>query len=309
MKSPVPSLRGRDFLDVDDLGRGELLELVDLAIEAKSNPSLLAGGLEGLCIALLFEKPSTRTRVSLEAGISRLGGSPIVLSSGELQLSRGESLEDTGRVLDRYVDALAARVRSHRTLLMLASSMKAPVLNALSDTSHPMQALADLVTLKEVGATSVAYIGDANNVARSLMLAATTAGLDARIASPPERSLDPARSHRCRELAEASGRSFLATADPVEAVRGADAVYTDVWVSMGDEDSGDKLADVLRPYSLTRDLYEHAASGAVVMHCLPMHRGEELEPALADSEHSIVFDQAENRMHAQNALLCAILGD
>jgi ornithine carbamoyltransferase len=309
MKSPVATLRGRDCLDIDDVGREELLKLVDLAIESKSDPGVLYNGLEGRCIGLLFEKPSTRTRVSLEVGIFRLGGSPVVLSASDLQLSRGETLEDTGCVLDRYLDALCARVYSHRSLVTLASSMKAPVLNALSDAAHPMQALADLVTLKEAGAKSVAYVGDANNVARSLMLAATMAGLDARIASPPERSLDPSLSHRCRELAEAWGGRFLETHDPVEAVSGAEAVYTDVWVSMGDEDSSKQLVEMMRPYSLTEELYSRAASGAVVMHCLPMHRGEEIAPEVADSEHSVVFDQAENRMHAQNALLCAILGD
>jgi len=307
--SPIPSLRGRDILDVDDLGREELLAVVDLALQAKSDPSRLQGGLEGRCIALLFEKPSTRTRVSLQAGIFKLGGSSIPLSSGELQLSRGETLQDTGRVLDRYVDALAARVFAHRTLVSLASSMVAPVLNALSDVAHPMQAFADLMTLKEVGASSVAYVGDANNVARSLMLASCMAGLDSRIATPPERSLDPSYAHRCRELAESFGGRFLITHDPMQAVRGAEAVYTDVWVSMGEEDEERSLVEMLRPYALTKELLSHAADGAVVMHCLPMHRGEEIAAEVADSDRSIVFEQAENRMHAQNALLCAVLGE
>lgn len=309
MNSPIPSLRGRDILDIDDVGREELLALVDLALEAKQDPARLAAGLNGRCIALLFEKPSTRTRVSLEAGICRLGGSAIPLSATDLQLSRGETVEDTGRVLDRYVHALAARVFSHRTLIALASSMAAPVFNALSDEAHPMQALADIMTLIEVGASSVAYVGDANNVARSLMLAACMAGLDARIATPPERSLDPSRVHRCTELAEASGGKFLATHDPVEAVTGAEAVYTDVWVSMGDEHAKDSLREVLRPYALTEELFSHASERAVAMHCLPMHRGEEIAAEVADSDRSIVFDQAENRMHAQNALLCAVLGE
>ncbi len=308
MKSPIPSLRGRDLLDIDDLSREELERLLKVAIDAKADPGILKDGLSGRCIGLFFEKPSTRTRVSLEASIFRLKGYPIALSSSELQLTRGETIEDTGRVLDRYLDALCARVFSHRTLVTFAYSMKSPVLNALSDKAHPMQALADLMTLREVGAQSVAYVGDANNVARSLMLAATMAGLDARIAAPPERSLDPSLSHRCKEMAEAWGGRFLETDDPVEAVKGAEAVYTDVWVSMGDEGASENL-EIFREYALDEELYSHAASGAVVMHCLPMHRGEEIQAEVADSEHSIVFDQAENRMHAQNALLCAILGD
>ncbi len=309
MRSPVPSLVGRDFLDIDDLTRDELLALVGVAVDAKREPERFSDALGGRCVALLFEKPSTRTRVSLEVGIARLGGKPVVLSAAELQLSRGETVEDTGRVLDRYVDAICARVFSHRTLQALAAAMGSPVLNALSDEAHPMQALADLMTLQEVGAASVAYVGDGNNVARSLMLAATMAGLDARIATPPQRSLEPSVSHRCRELAATWGGRFLETTDPVKAVEGAEAVYTDVWVSMGNEAEAGDLVELLRPYSVTEALLSHAADRAVVMHCLPMHRGEEITAAVADSEQSVIYDQAENRMHAQNALLCSILGE
>jgi ornithine carbamoyltransferase len=304
----LSSIEGRDFLEVDDLLSEELDAVVRLAVAAKADSSLLEGCLKGRCIGLLFEKPSTRTRVSLAAGISRLGGSAIFLDRKELQLTRGETLEDTGRVLDRYLDAVAARVMDHHTLVTLAAAMERPVLNALSDRSHPMQALADVMTLREVGAGSVAYVGDGNNVATSLMLASTMLGLDARIATPPSRCLDPAVVKRCETYAKATGGAFLHTFEPSEAVRGAEAVYTDVWVSMGEEADAEEARSQLRPYALTPELYRLAADGAVIMHCLPMHRDEEIASELADSPNSVIFDQAENRMHAQNALLSAVLG-
>lgn len=307
LRTPA-SLLGRDFLEVDDVSPQELDALVEAALVAKRDPELLAGRLSGKCIGLFFEKPSTRTRVSLAAGIARMGGAAVFLEPRELQLSRGETLEDTARVLDRYLDAVAARVMQHSTLLGFASSMSHPVLNALSDRSHPMQALADVMTLKEVGASSVAYVGDANNVATSLALAATMLGMDVRVASPPTRCLDPSVAQRCMSYARASGGRFLQTYDPQEAAQGAEALYTDVWVSMGDEALAQELRTQLEPYRLTAELLEMAAPHAVVMHCLPMHRGEEIAADVADSERSVIFDQAENRMHAQNVLLAAVVG-
>lgn len=285
----------RDFLSGEELSASELEALLDRAQELKSGrPSEGAAALNGRSVALLFESPSTRTRVSLEVGVAELGGTPVVLRGDELQLARGESIADTGRVLSRYVSAIAIRSRSDETVAALAEASEVPVLNALTPLHHPCQALADLLTLKQrFGALEglrVAYVGDGNNVARSLALLGGTAGISVVVSSPEGYALDGA-----------AGAELIS--DPAEAVADADAVYTDVWVSMGNEAEAEARRAALRPYRIDRDLLAAAAEGAVVLHCLPAHPGEEITAEVLYGPASAVWDQAENRLHAQKALL------
>lgn len=285
----------RDFLSGEELSASELEALLDRAQELRSGrPSEGATALRGRSVALLFESPSTRTRVSLEVGVAELGGTPVVLRGDELQLARGESIADTGRVLSRYVSAIAIRSRSDETVAALAEASEVPVLNALTPLHHPCQALADLLTLKQrFGALEglrVAYVGDGNNVARSLALLGGTAGVSVVVSSPEGYALDGA-----------AGAELIS--DPAEAVADADAVYTDVWVSMGNEAEAEARRAALRPYRIDRDLLTGAAEGAVVLHCLPAHPGEEITAEVLYGPASAVWDQAENRLHAQKALL------
>jgi ornithine carbamoyltransferase len=256
-------------------------------------------------VALLFEKPSTRTRVSFQVGISQLGGHAVLLRSEELQLARGESVKDTALVLSRYIDAIAVRVGEHALLEELAAHASVPVVNALTPLHHPCQALADLLTLHErfgrLDGLRLAYVGDGNNVCHSLMLLGTRVGVEVVAATPPELQPDPA-------VVSQAGDRARVVEDPVEAATGAHALYADVWVSMGDEADADRRREMLRPYRLDSDLLAHAREDAVVMHCLPAHPGEEITADLLYGERSAVWDQAENRLHAQKALLEALLG-
>jgi ornithine carbamoyltransferase len=290
----------RDFLTGDELSATELAALLDRADRLKSGrPSEGATALVGHAVALLFERPSTRTRVSLEVGVAELGGVPIVLRGDELQLSRGESIADTGRVLSRYVSAIAIRSGSDDAVAALAAASDAPVINALTPLHHPCQALADLLTLRErFGALEglrVAYVGDGNNVARSLALLGATAGVSVVVSSPEGYELEGAP---WAEL----------VADPREAVAGADALYTDVWVSMGDEAEAERRRAALRPYRIDSELLAAAADGAIVLHCLPAHPGDEIAAEVLYGPSSAVWDQAENRLHAQKALLELLVG-
>jgi ornithine carbamoyltransferase len=286
----------RHFLTGEELSRSELDALLDRAAELKAGRSGGEGGdaLAGRSVALVFERPSTRTRVSFEIAAAELGGTPLVLRGDELQLSRGESTGDTARVLSRYVHAMVVRAGSHESVERLAAGADVPVINGLTPQHHPCQVLADLLTLRErfgdLEGLKLAYVGDGNNVARSLALIGGIAGLEVRVASPEGYSLEP-------------GLTALETTDAREAVAGADAVYTDVWVSMGDEADADRRRSDLAPYRLDSDLLSHAADGAIVLHCLPAHPGEEITEDVLYGERSAVFDQAENRLHAQKALL------
>ena len=245
-------------------------------------------------MALVFDKPSTRTRVSFETGVFELGGHPLILREGELQLARGESARDTALVLERMVHAIGIRTGSHETVEELARWSSVPVVNMLTHEHHPCQALADLMTLLErfgtLGGLRLAYVGDGNNMARSLLLAGAIAGVDVAVATPPELSLP-----------EAPG------IDPAEAVRGAHAIYTDVWVSMGDEQDAERRRALLAPYRVDAELLAQARDDAIVLHCLPAHPGEEITAELLYGERSAVWDQAENRLHAQKALLEMLL--
>jgi ornithine carbamoyltransferase len=295
----------RGFLSIDDLSPDGLTDLLDAAAEVKKDPSGWSRRLEGRQIALIFEKPSTRTRVSFEVAITSMGGHAIVLNAGELQLGRGETIEDTGRALSRYVDAIVLRTFGQDRLDRMADAASVPVVNALSDFEHPCQCLADLLTIREkrgsLAGTSFAYVGDGNNVAHSLMFGGGKVGLDLRIACPTGFEPFPQVTERTVELMERSGGSLLLTADPLEAARDAHILYTDVWVSMGQEDTGSRAAFV--DFQIGPDLVDAANDEVLVMHCLPAHRGQEIAAEVIDGPRSIVWDQAENRLHAQKALL------
>jgi ornithine carbamoyltransferase len=288
----TPAVMPDDLLEVASLTPDQLESLLDLAEEMRRHPNGFDGELRGETVACLFEKPSTRTRVSLQAAAHRLGLLPVMLRPDELQLDRGEPIGDTGRVLSSYTAGIVARVHSHRSLEELAAAATVPVVNALSDRSHPLQALADLLTLRdhfgELDGLRVAYVGDSNNVARSLVAAGALAGVDVTVASPP-------------------GYGGTVT-DPLEAVAGADAVYTDVWVSMGEDDERDRRVCDLAPFQVTEELMGRAKPEAVFLHCLPAHRGEEVAAAVIDGPRSIVFEQAANRLCTTQAVLYAYLG-
>ncbi len=302
----------RDYLSVDDLSPQELLLLLDLAAKVKAQPGDYAGRLSGKSVALIFEKPSTRTRVSFEMAVASTGGHPVNLSAADLQLGRGETIEDTGRVLSRYVDAIVLRTFEQERLEVLAGAADVPVVNALSDFEHPCQALADLLTIREVkgdltGRTLV-YLGDGNNVTHSLLLGAAKAGMHVRAATPPGFEPIPQVVHRASEIATDIGGTVTITHDPLEAVRGADVLYTDVWASMGQEEEVEARALVFPAFTLDQEKVEAAKPDVTVMHCLPAHRGQEIAAEVIDGPHSVVWDQAENRMHTQKALLLWLLG-
>ncbi|QDX40230.1 ornithine carbamoyltransferase [Salarchaeum sp. JOR-1] len=289
------------FLNVDDLTPTELDSVLTSARDLKGD---YAGTpLAEKSLAMLFEKASTRTRVSFEVGMTKLGGHAVFLGKDDIQLGRGEPVQDTARALACYADAVMARVDDHETLETLAAYSSIPVVNGLSDEAHPVQTLADLLTIEEVvgGDASVAWVGDGNNVAASFVVGAAMRGHDVSVATPDAYALDDDVFDRASDY---SG-TVTATTDPEEAVAGADVVYTDVWVSMGDEDEREQRLDALQPYQVNEDLL--AGTDAKVMHCLPAHRGEEITADVLESERSLVWRQAENRMHGQNGLLVELV--
>jgi ornithine carbamoyltransferase len=302
----------RHYLSVDDLSADELREILDLAADLKADPSPVVEALRGRSIALIFEKPSTRTRVSFEVGVLQLGAHPVVLSSSELQLGRGETIQDTGRVLSRYVDAVVLRTFEQERLELLSSTATIPIVNALSDFEHPCQALADLLTMREhlgeLSGRAVAYLGDGNNVAHSLLLAGTKMGMTVRVSTPPGFEPIPQVVHRAEEIAAETGGAVEITHDPEEAAIGAHALYTDVWTSMGEDLEADERALVFPSYQLTQKLVDLADPEVVVLHCLPAHRGQEITDEVIDGPRSVVWDQAENRLHTQKALLLRLFG-
>jgi ornithine carbamoyltransferase len=288
------------FLTGEEFDREELLALLERADQLKQGRERSEGGeaLEGRSVALVFEKPSTRTRISFEVGVAELGATPIVLRADELQLTRGESIADTGQVLSRYLHGIVIRSGSDERVRELAAGSTVPVVNGLTPQHHPCQVLADLLTLRErfgeLEGLRLAYVGDGNNVARSLAILGRVAGVEVVIAGPP--------GYRIEEgLAEL-------TDDPHAAVAGADAIYTDVWVSMGDEADAELRRSDLAPYQLNEQLLAEASDRAIALHCLPAHPGEEITAEVLYGERSAVWDQAENRLHAQKALLERLLG-
>ena len=302
----------RHYLSVDDLSTAELPQILELASELKADPSRHAQAFSGRSIALIFEKPSTRTRVSFEVGIAELGAQAVVLSSGELQLGRGETIQDTGRVLSRYVDAIVLRTFEQERLEVLSTTSTVPVVNALSDFEHPCQALADLLTIREhqedLSGRVLAYFGDGNNVAHSLLLAGTKAGMSVRVATPPGFEPIPQVVHRAEEIAAETGGEVELTNDPESAAIGAHVLYTDVWTSMGQDLETDERALVFPSYQLSQKLVDLADPGVIVLHCLPAHRGQEITDEVIDGPRAVVWDQAENRLHTQKALLLRLFG-
>jgi ornithine carbamoyltransferase len=302
----------KDFLSVDDLRADELADLLRLAADVKADPAAVAGHLSGRSVALIFEKPSTRTRVSFEVAVTSAGGHAVVLNAGDLQLGRGETIEDTGRVLSRYVDAIVLRTFEQERVEVLARAASVPVVNSLSDFEHPCQALADLLTVQErlgsLAGRTLVYLGDGNNVAHSLLLAGALSGMTVRCSTPPGFEPIPQVVHRAEEIAAGTGGRVEVLHDPMEAATDADVLYTDVWASMGQEAESDERALVFPAYQLSQKLVDVAGDDVVVLHCLPAHRGQEITDEVIDGPRSAVWDQAENRVHTQKALLLRLLG-
>ena len=301
-------LQTKDFLSVADLTIAEAEPLIKKALKMKqkASPPLLAGKV----VALLFEKPSLRTRVSFEVAIHQLGGYCLYLSPAEVGLGKREPVSDVARVLCRYVDGIIARTFSHQTLITLAQYSSVPVINALSDLEHPCQALADILTIYEkkgkLRGLDLAYVGDGNNVANSLLLAAAITGINVKIASPAGYEVDQQIVHKAREFAAQTGSQITMTSDPAQAVKDADVVYTDVWTSMGQEAEAEQRRLAFARYQVKPELLSLAKQDVIFLHPLPAHHGEEVAAGLLDHTSSVVFDQAENRLHLQRALLAEI---
>ncbi len=297
----------RHFLCTSTLTSEEIKEIFELARVVKKSPKEYANSLKGKTLAMIFEKPSTRTRVSFEVGMLQLGGHALYLSANDLQLGRGESIEDTAKTLSRYVDFIMARVYQDDKLRKLAENATVPVINGLSNDLHPCQALADFFTISEIfgelRGRKFAYLGDGNNVAHSLMLTAPLVGMDIYIASPEGYWVDSRFFVKAQLFADAAGTRIVLTRDPKEAVMHASVVYTDVWASMGQESESVEREKVFADYQVNYSLFSLAAHDAIFMHCLPAYRGKEVTDEVIDSPQSVVFDQAENRLHVQKAIL------
>lgn len=305
-------LRGKSLVCLLDFSKQEIEKMMEVSFMMKNYvyTSNIPKALEGKSVALIFEKPSTRTRVSTELAVRYLGGVSIVLSKGELQLSRGEPVEDTARVLGRYVNGIGARVLDHKNLLILAEYSKKPVINLLSDLSHPLQALTDYMTIKEKFGKyeTVAFVGDGgDNVLISLMSFAVKMGLELRVATPKEYKPRQDVWKKIEEEAEQSGAIIEFYEDPYEAVRGSKVVYTDVWVSMGQEKIAEEKKKKLSSYKVTKDLMRYASKEAIFLHCLPAVRGEEVDAEVIDGRQSAVWDQAENRLYTAMSVLSLLI--
>lgn len=306
-------LKGRDCLTLHELSREEIhwllvhaLELKKMRKEGKPHPFLA-----GKVLGMIFEKPSTRTRVSFEAGMIQLGGQAIFLNRGDIQLSRGESMADTAQVLSRYVDGVMIRTFSHEGLEAFAEAATVPVINGLTDSHHPVQVLADLLTILEhkgqLAGLKMAYVGDGNNMAHSLIEGAAKVGMEIAVATPEGYEPDPSIVSRAKAVAQQNGSEIKIGHDPQAAVSGADVVVTDVWASMGQEGEAEERQRIFQPYQVNESLCRLAKADYIFMHCLPAHRGEEVTAEIIDGPHSVVFDEAENRLHAQKALLHAVM--
>ena len=303
----------KDFVSLRDFAPGDIRHFLHVACMIKANPSEYSQALKGKMLAMIFEKPSLRTRVTFDVGMEELGGHPIYLSPAEISLGKRESVHDVAKNLERMVHGIMIRTFSHEIVEELACCAGIPVVNGLTDFSHPCQALADYLTMLEVkgrvAGLKVAYIGDGNNVAHSMMFAGAQLGANVWIATPPhfEPSLDATSWARLR-CTETHG-SVTVTHDPESAVFGADVVYTDVWASMGQESEAQKRAEIFRPYQVNAELFAQAKSDAIFLHCLPAHRGDEVTDEVIDSPRSFVFQQAENRLHAQKAIMFELMSE
>ena len=312
----------RDLLSIKDLTTKEIEEIFDLAVKLKRNKSKFSKVLAGKSLALIFQKPSNRTRVSFEVGMYQLGGNSVYLSPGEINLGVRESVKDVAKTISRYVDGIVLRTFEHKNCLDMAAAAGVPVINGLSDFSHPCQALADLFTISEKFARlnsashklggrlkglTLAYVGDGNNVCNSLLFAAAKTGMNIAVATPAGYAPDGQVVKDAKEVAKETGSQIRITQDPLSAVNGANVVYTDVWASMGQEEEISKRKIIFKDFQINARLLTNAATGVLVMHCLPAHRGEEITDEMMDSKNSVVFDQAENRMHVQKAILIKLL--
>jgi ornithine carbamoyltransferase len=302
----------KDFLSVHDLSLYEFSQVLDLAAEMKRRPLKFRRALEYKILAMIFQKPSLRTRMTFEVGMLQLGGEAVYLAPADIQMGSRESVADIGKNLERWVDGIMIRTFGHEIAVGLAQSARVPVINALTDLSHPCQAMADVFTLKEhkgsLHGLKLAYVGDGNNVCHSLLLASARAGVKMAVASPAGYGPRPEIVRMAREDGSETGFDLMLTDSPEEAAAGADAVYTDVWASMGQEAEKDKRARIFAPFQVNSRLMSRAKKDAVFMHCLPAHRGEEVTDEVIDSSNSIVYDQAENRLHAQKVILTLLMG-
>ncbi len=307
------SLKGRDFVSIHDYSTEELQLIFDTTkiLKIEERMGIRRPILKDKNLAMIFQKSSTRTRVSFEIGMNQMGGKALFLSNNDIQLNRGETIADTARVLCRYVDGIMARVFSHQDIVDLAKYSSVPVINGLSDFLHPCQAVADFYTMYEkrgfLKGLRLVYIGDSNNVSNSLMLASAKTGVHMTICSPRGHEPSNTISEWYQNDAKASGSTFHLTSDPVEAVKEADFIYTDVWASMGQEKEAEERKAIFTPYQVNAALMSKAPSHALVLHCLPAHRGEEITDEVVDSDQSVVFDEAENRLHAQKAIMALLM--
>jgi ornithine carbamoyltransferase len=300
-----------DFLSIRDFTPQEIREFIELGRLIKSNPELFAGSLRGQTLALIFEKPSLRTRVSFDVGIHQLGGFSLYLSPAEINLGKRESVYDVAKNLERMVQGIMIRTFAHEIVDQMAEHAGIPIINGLTDYSHPCQAMADYLTMLElkgeIAGLKVAFIGDGNNVAHSLMFAGAQLGANVWIATPPKYEPDAAAICWANDRSASTNGTCTITNDPVEAAHNADVIYTDAWASMGQEAEKEERARIFRPYQVNAELFRLAKPDAIFMHCLPAHRGEEVTPEVIDSVHSVVFQQAENRLHAQKAIMVELM--
>ena len=302
----------KDFISIHDLSQYEFNEIMDLTVKIKESPSDFRKALKGKVLTMIFQKPSLRTRMTFEVGMLQLGGHAVYLSPGDGQVGVRESFHDVGKNLERWVNGIMIRTFAHQNILDLAAAVRVPVINALSDLLHPCQAMADFFTLKEkhgdLSRLKLTYVGDGNNVCHSLMFAAAKAGSRMAVAPPPGYEPNPEIVRQAREDGRETGVDLTLTHDPHQAVSGADAVYTDVWASMGQEGEAEARKQIFQPYQVNSELLKLARPEAIVLHCLPAHRGEEITAEVLDGPQSAAWDQAENRLHFQKALLEWLLG-
>jgi ornithine carbamoyltransferase len=307
-------VRHKDFISIHDYSAEEVAEIFSTAADMKRNPDDYRSALAGRTLGMIFEKSSTRTRVSFEVGMFQLGGHALFLSSRDIQLDRGETIEDTGKVLSRYLDAIMARTFAHSTVTDLAEHASIPVINGLTDLLHPCQGLTDYFTAWEtfdrrLEGRKIAWVGDGNNMAHSLMFGAPKVGMHIAVATPAGFEPDPAVVEQARADAEAAGTTIVLTNSIEEAATDADVVETDVWVSMGQEEEVERRKNAFRGWIVDNSVMQYAKRDAIFMHCLPAHRGEEVSAEVADGPQSVIFDEAENRLHVQKALMYLLMKD
>ncbi|MGZ4808713.1 MAG: ornithine carbamoyltransferase [Thermoanaerobaculia bacterium] len=307
-------MRHKDFIEVHDYTAAEVKQIFELARDIKAAPKKFSDALKGQTLAMIFEKSSTRTRVSFEAGMYQLGGHALFLSARDIQLGRGEPIYDTAKVLSRYVDGIMARTFAHRTVTDLAEYASVPVINGLTDLSHPCQSMTDYFTAWEkfggnLKGRRLAYVGDGNNMAHSLMVAAPKVGMDIAVATPRAYAPDVTVVAAAQAAADMAGTKVIVTNSIEEAVRGADVVETDVWASMGQEEEAEKRRNDFAGWIVDEKVMAMANKDAIFMHCLPAHRGEEVAAQIIDSKRSVIYDEAENRLHVQKAIMVTLMKD